>query len=73
MNVQELINKLQLIEDKTLPVAVYADHGQEAMDAFSVEVGALTEPDDYMKGYLLHPDDWEDYGVTEVNYVVIQG
>lgn len=73
MNVQELIDVLQAIEDKTLPVAVWADHGQHAMDAFSVETVAITDPDEYMKEGMLHPDDWEEYGVTEVNYVVIEG
>lgn len=50
MNVQELIDKLEEIEDKTLPVAVYADHGQHAMDAFSVEAVVVEDPDEYMKG-----------------------
>lgn len=73
MNVQELINKLEKIEDKNLPVVVYADHGQTGMDAFLVETVAITDPEEYMKEGILHPDDWEDYEVTEANYVLIRG
>lgn len=48
MNVQELIDHLQEIEDKTLPVAVYADHGQCGMNISYVDLLHIGDPYAYM-------------------------
>jgi len=49
MTVQELIDELNKIDDKTLEVSVWADHGQYNMKASSVEVQRLEDDSDYMR------------------------
>lgn len=46
--VAELIEELQAIEDKTLPVVLYCDHGQSAMKPFAVYESAVYDIDEFM-------------------------
>lgn len=48
MNVQELIDKLAAIEDKTLPVVLYADHGQTMMKTTGISTSYVEDIDKYM-------------------------
>lgn len=72
MNVQELIDQLQKVKDKSLPVAVYTDHGQCAMEAFRISLGAVEDSEDYMMD-LIDPDDWEECEIDGPTHVVIEG
>lgn len=51
MNVQQLIEKLQQIEDKTLPVTIYSGAFEDFDKAEEVEIITVGEDHPYCKGY----------------------
>lgn len=73
MTVADLIEELQQVEDKSLPVVLYTDHGQCAMKAYAVDSAFVDDLDEYM-GELrdeYDEDDEDDEKGTPV--IVIEG
>lgn len=59
MNVQELINILEQVEDKSLQVRLECDHGQVPMK-LNGQCISYIEGDIYMPDGV-HPDDFDEY------------
>jgi len=57
MTVQELIDHLMKIEDKTLLVAVEADHGQVSMESSWVGEVYVEDKTEYMMESMFEEDD----------------
>lgn len=70
MNVQQLIDKLQEVEDKTLQVRLYTDHGQTCMACNGVAESYISE-DVYMPDEI-HPDDVGSYDDI-IKILVLEG
>lgn len=61
MTVQELIDELNQVVNKQLPVALYADHGQTPQQCTTLNVEPVVDSADYFMEFI-YSDDEEDNG-----------